>query len=62
MTSPDNFMAGALPQEEDEQREFEAAYTAFQLRQAITDALTRLDTKEVTAIIEHELQPKKRMH
>jgi len=55
-------LEGARTQEEDEQLEFEAAYAAFQLRQAITDALVRLDRKEVTAIIEHELQPKPRTH
>jgi len=55
-------LEGARTQEEDEQLEFEAACIAFQLRQAISDAMTHLEEQEVKAIIEQELQHKQRTH
>jgi len=62
-TSPDNFMAGALPtQEEAEQQEFEDAYVAFELRAAFLNAKSRLGEDEAKAIIEQELQRKQRTH
>lgn len=49
-------------QEEDMEQDFIEARVSYELRAAISDALDTLGEDEARAIIEHELQFKRRTH